>query len=122
MTMYNLHCMKDSRIGETLWSEWDGNDYDFYPLFDTVFYTETHVDIDNEIVRRALASTIQRDGHTDSLSQAFKVLDSCSVEHGHAGILDGDTVLTSCDVNGMTKYEDIVEKVVPITWVSVNVR
>lgn len=113
--------MKDSRIGETLWSEWSGNNYDFYPVYDVAFYTETHVDVSNEVVRRALASTIQRDGHVDSLGQAFKVLDFCLVEHGYAGILDGDTELTSCDINGMTKYEDTVENVIPITWVSVNV-
>ena len=113
--------MKDSRIGETLWSEWSGNDYQTFPSFDVTFYTEEHVDLEHEVVRRALASTIQRDGHTDSLGQAFKVLDSCYVEYGYAGFLDGDTEFTLCDINGMTTYEDKVEKVIPVTWVNVYV-
>lgn len=113
--------MKDSRIGETLWSEWTGNDH--VPATNTsmVFYTEEHVDITNEVVRRALASTIQRDGHTDSLGQAFAILDSCSAEHGYVGSVDGDTEFTLCDINGMTIYEDTVEKVIPVTWVNINV-
>jgi len=113
--------MKDSRIGETLWSEWTGNNYEPERLFSTVFYTEEHVDIEHEVVRRALASVVQRDGHTDSLGQAFKVLDFCHNEQGYAGIVDGDTEFTRCDVNGMTIYEDTVEKVIPITWVGINV-
>ena len=69
--------MKDSRIGETLWSEWDGANYQPLEQNSMVFYTEEHVDLSNDLIRRALASTIQRDGHTDSLSQAFLTLDTC---------------------------------------------
>ena len=43
--------MKDSRIGETLWSEWSGNDYAKNFPDSVVFYTDEHVDTDNEIVK-----------------------------------------------------------------------
>lgn len=113
--------MKDSRIGETLWSEWTGNDHVPSIASTVVFYTEEHVDIEHDLIRRALASTIQRDGHTDSLGQAFSTLETCSFEHGYVGVVDGDPEFTSCDINGMTIYEDTVEKVIPVTWVNVNV-
>jgi hypothetical protein len=114
--------MKDSRIGETLWSEWTGNYYPITSKSTIVFFTEEHVDVEHDVVKRALASTIQRGGHTDSLGQAFATLDSCSVEQGYVGIIDGDTEFSLCDINGMTIYEDTVEKVIPVTWVNINVR
>jgi len=114
--------MKDSRIGETLWSEWDGTNYRPSDLQSMVFYTEEHVDLSNDLIRRALASTIQRDGHTDSLNQAFLILDTSSYEHGYVGVIDGEPEFTTCDINGMTIYEDSVEKVIPVTWVNINVR
>ena len=114
--------MKDSRIGETLWSEWDGSNYQPLDPQSMVFYTEEHVDLSNDLIRRALASTIQRDGHTDSLSQAFSTLDICSYEYGYVGVIDGEPEFTACDINGMTIYEDTVEKVIPVTWVNINVR
>lgn len=114
--------MKDSRIGETLWSEWSGNDYAKNFPDSVVFYTDEHVNTDNEIVKRALASALQRDGTTDSLGEAFRLLDgSVHISQGYAGYVDGEPELTKCDTNGMTIYEDNAEGVVPITWVEIYV-
>jgi hypothetical protein len=111
--------MKDSRKGETLWSEWFGNGYSKETPESLVFYTEDHVDIHNEIVRRALASAIQRDGTTDSLGEAFRLLDGpVLVSHGYAGFIDEE--LTRCDKDAMTAYEDEAESVLHITWVEIN--
>ena len=111
--------MKDSRKGETLWSEWFGNGYSKETPESLVFYTEDHVDIHNEIVRRALASAIQRDGTTDSLGEAFRLLDGpVLVSHGYAGFIDEE--LTLCDKDAMTAYEDEAESVLHITWVEIN--
>lgn len=111
--------MKDSRKGETLWSEWFGNGYSKETPDSLVFYTEDHVDIHNEVVRRALASAIQRDGTTDSLGEAFRLLDGpVLVSHGYAGFIDEE--LTQCDKDAMTAYEDEAESVLHITWVEIN--
>lgn len=113
--------MKDSRIGETLWSEWFGEGYDKEDSNSVLFYTEGHVDIHQEIVRRALASAIQRDGIVDSLGEAFRLLDgTVTVFRGHAGFVDGEYELTQCEKDGMTKQEDYAESVIPITWVEVH--
>jgi hypothetical protein len=112
--------MKDSRVGEALWSEWFGNGYQKSDPNSVVFYTEGHIDIHNEIVRRALASAIQRDGISDSLGEAFRLLDgTVTVVIGNAGFVDGEYELTQCEEDGMTPHEDIAESVIPITWVEV---
>jgi hypothetical protein len=114
--------MKDSRKGETLWSEWFGGGYERDISSATVFYTEDHIDIHNEIVRRALASAIQRDGITDSLGGAFCLLDGpVIVLEGYAGFVDGDDEMTLCDKDGITTHEDNADSVIPITWVEINV-
>lgn len=114
--------MKDSRKGEALWSEWDG--YDFpYTRGDLslVFYTEEHVDVDHEVVKRALASTIQRDGLTDSLSEAFKLVDGGSITHGWAGFVGGDIHPTFCDEDGNSPLGDLIEGIKEITFVEVTI-
>ncbi len=112
--------MKDSRIGETLWSEWFGIDYKKEDEDSIVFYTEGHIDIHNEIVKRALASSIQRDGITDSLGEAFRLLEQrVTVYRGYAGFVDGEYELTQCEQDGMTLHENYAESVIPITWVEV---
>ena len=56
--------MKDSRIGEALWKEWTGNGYDTIEKDSITFFTNSYIDITVDVVRRALASAIQRDGIT----------------------------------------------------------
>lgn len=114
--------MKDSRAGETLWSLWEGNDHHSQNSSALVFFTKEHVDVQNEVVRRALASAVQRDGSVDSLGQAFSALDGkCLSQQAYAGHVDGDPELTICDVDGMTIYGDEVEEVIPITLVDIYV-
>ena len=59
--------MKDVRIGEHLWSEWDGEGYQNLLECGVVYYTLEHIDLENELVRRGLASALQRDGVAYSL-------------------------------------------------------
>ena len=114
--------MKDSRIGESLWSQWQGTNYHAQNTQAVIFFTEEHVDIHNDVVRRALASSLQRDGLVDSLGNAFSTLDGKTYsQHAYMGYLDGDIDPTFCDVNGMTIYGDEVEEVIPITLVDIYV-
>ena len=113
--------MADSRIGESLWEDWGGHGYcSVYPSC-TVFVTYSHVDIEHPVVRRALASHIQRSGHTDSLGQAFALLDRSVFVQGYVGSVDGDYEPTVCDENGETYYGDEVDETLPATWVEVIV-
>jgi ABC-type transport system substrate-binding protein len=111
--------MKDSRIGESLWFIWDSpgsleNDY-------IVFYTEDHVDVDNELVRRALASAIQREGISSSLGDGFFMVDRGELWHGYCGTIDQDSLeyLYECDADGNTDDGESLSNVVPITWVRI---
>jgi hypothetical protein len=114
--------MKDSRIGELLWSEWTGHGYEPVDHQSTFsFFTEGHIDISHEVVKRALASAIQRDGSVDSLGQAFKLIEDLEPSLLYAGYLDEDTEYTACDEQGMTLYEDIVKDIIPITVVDISV-
>lgn len=115
--------MRISRKGESLWHEWAGEGYYLSSPFSVAFYTIEHVDLDLDIVRRALASAIQRDGLVDSLGQAFALIEKSTISQGYAGELDGDLDLTFCDADGETYYGDHVAMPDPITWVEVhNVR
>jgi hypothetical protein len=114
--------MKDSRKGEALWLEWDGYNFDqtLYPDNSLVFYTEEHIDMENEIVRRALASSIQRSGSASSLNQGFIMVDTGHSSQTYAGYIDGDVVLTICDADGLTHSGDTVDEVLAITMVEVS--
>lgn len=114
--------MDFSRRGESLWAEWSGNGYIPVSQGTIIFCTETHVDLKNEVVLRALASAIQRDGIADSLGDAFKAIQDWTVHHGYAGDVDEDADATVCDEAGETFYGDIVDSVTPITWVEVSTR
>lgn len=110
--------MKDKRVGESLWSHWDGEGYIQSKLYtDLIYCTEGHVDIENEVVRRALASSLQRDGIADSLSDGFNLISDGHVETGWAGIIEGETNYTFCDPSGETEYGDFVEEALEFTWI-----
>jgi len=111
--------MRDSRAGECLWSEWTGEGYEPTVPDALVFFTDEHVDIEHEVVRRALASALQRDGSAISLGHGFGAIDSSTTSQGYAGEIDGDTDLTVCDENGETPYGDYVDDIVSITWVEI---
>lgn len=109
--------MKDSRIGESLWFLWDIEESNDGSL---LFYTEDHVDIEHEIVRKALASTLQREGIAYSLGQAFGLIEKSEVVHGHSGLSPlGDQPGWPCNETGETKDGYVLDFVVPTTWVKV---
>jgi hypothetical protein len=109
--------LKDIRIGESLWDEWCGNGYEVFPPHMLVFYTIDHVDTNNELVRRALASCLQRDGVSDSLADAFRCLESSDTEYLWAGYVDNNNELEVCDEYGLTEYGELVDEIFPITLV-----
>jgi hypothetical protein len=109
--------LKDIRVGESLWDEWCGEGYELSPPHMLVFYTIDHVATDNELVRRALASCLQRDGVSDSLADAFRCLESSYTNHLWAGYVDDGNQLEICDEYGLTEYGDLVDEVFSITLV-----
>lgn len=112
--------MKDSRKGEALWFEWDGDGYvNVYHSDAIVFYTEEHVDVEHEVVRRALASTIQRDGIVDSLSEAFGLLLSSHTSLLYCGVVSGEAYPVICSEDGTTDDGEVVDEVVSITVVEI---
>lgn len=113
--------MKDLRKGESLWSEWEGYGY-HYNFGDSslVFYTEEHVDLDIEVVRRALASSLQREGVASSLSQAFQLIDAGIIEQGYAGPVGGDIYLTVCADDGSTLEGSEVDEIIEVTYVEIQ--
>lgn len=114
--------MKDSRVGELLWKEWTGDGFDCIFDISAVFFTEDHVDLENDVVRRALASALQRDGISISLGNGFQSIESAAVVTGYSGTVDQDTDLTVCDYSGETRHGDNVDKIIPTTWVEVNLE
>jgi hypothetical protein len=111
--------VKHTRRGETLWSEWTGELYDKDDLSSVVFYTVEHIDVENEVVRRALASAIQREGVVDSLGEAFKLIDEVHAKYLFAGEVRELKDYAICNDKGETFLGDNVEEVVPITIVEI---
>lgn len=111
--------MKTDRPGDWLWVEWDGEGFEPTKKSSTVYVTYDDVDIMDDLVRRALASALQRDGVADSLADGFKLLERAIVSEGHAGTLPGEWYYTLCDEDGETEYGDLVEDVVMSTWVEI---
>jgi hypothetical protein len=112
--------MKDSRIGESLWFTWDGDGYRPEKPDSVIYYTEDHVDIQHDLVKKALASSLQRDGIAFSLGQGFNLIDSGTYLTGYAGHLDQENHPTVCDEYGETDTGSFVDSIIPITWVEVD--
>ena len=100
-----------------MWSEWHGDDFDELDGYNLYFYTEEHVDLENEVVRRALASALQRDGSAVTLGDGFKMIESSATLHTWAGEVDEEMTYTVCDKHGETRRGDYVDSVVEITLV-----
>lgn len=113
--------MRDSRSGETLWREWTGEGFEPSRPSSLVFYTDEHVDVEHEVVRRALASALQRDGSATSLGEGFSAIDNGVTTQGYAGTVDGSREFYYCDEDGETEHGDYVDDLTPITWVEVLV-
>lgn len=112
--------MKDSRAGQALWVEWSGEGYEPTTPTKHIFYTDAHVDVENEIVRRALASAIQREGLVFSLGNGYGSIDTATVIEGYCGYLPDARDLTVCDKDGDTSYGDKVQSVILTTWVELQ--
>lgn len=114
--------MKDSRIGESLWNIWEGSLAEFdYPTR-TIYYTEDHVDLDNEVVKRALASSLQRDGIALSLSQGFQMIDAGNITQRYIGYQSDDLDLRDielCDSDGTSVEDVLLVSIRPATFVEV---
>jgi ABC-type transport system substrate-binding protein len=111
--------LKDVRVGESLWQQWHGDGYEPETESEIIYFTHDHVDTDNELVRRALASTLQRDGIADSLSDGFKMIEAGYIAIGWAGIIIDESEYWACDENGETEYGDLVENSFPVTWIEI---
>jgi hypothetical protein len=110
--------MKDSRIGESLWFLWDIEEPADGSL---LFYTEDHVDIEHEVVRKALASAMQREGISYSLGHSFNLIEAGEVTYGYSGTSPlGDQTGLPCDEHGETEDGYILDFVTPATWVKVS--
>lgn len=110
--------MRFSRIGESLWSEWDGYDFPQEDPDSIVYFTLGWVDIDQPVVRRALASTIQRDGTAESMGEAYEVLDTAEATQAHAAHVGGDDWFTYFETED-TQEED-TDTPVFATWVEIT--
>jgi hypothetical protein len=111
--------MKDSRIGESLWFTWDGDDYEPVLRGSNVYYTTDHVDLSNDLVKKALASSLQRDGLALSLSQGYLMVDAGYIIHGYSGIFDSELHPIVCNQSGETRSGDFANEVAETTWVEV---
>jgi hypothetical protein len=111
--------MKDSRIGESLWFSWDGDGYRPENAEAAIYYTEGHVDLDNEIVKKALASSLQRDGLVHSLNLGFSAVEAADFSYLYIGILDSEMHPAICEESGETEYGDLLDSVVEATLVEV---
>ena len=109
--------MKDSRIGESLWFLWDIKESTDGSLS---FYTEEHVDIEHDVVRKALASALQREGISYSLGHSYSLIEAAEVEYGYSGISPlGNQPGWPCNEYGETEDGYVLDSVTPATWVKV---
>lgn len=108
--------MRNDRIGEHLWDEWDGDLYETASSDPkAIYYTLGHVDLENPIVRRALASAIQRDGVALSLSHAFQMIENSTIQQ--VWIAYDEICYVVCDEQGETYYGDIFDDIEPSTFI-----
>jgi hypothetical protein len=111
--------MKDSRKGESLWAEWGGEGFETASSDPQVFYTHDHVDLEIEVIRRALASCLQRDGVAITLADGFRALEWSNIHYGYSGFVGGEIYPTLCNEFGETFYGEHVAEVFETTWVEI---
>lgn len=109
--------MKNDRVGEWLWEQWEGEGDELSSSDSIVYVTYDKVDIDEEIVRRALASCMQRDGVADSLSDAFSMVEKSRVLHGYVGFIEDEKFPFVTDEFGETLDGTQTDYVSLATWV-----
>ena len=111
--------MKDARPGDFLWEEWEGSGYDSQVDYSVIYYTFDHIDLENDLVRRALASALQRDGVAISLGDGFNLIEKCFPNYGWTGIIKDEEDYVVCNQDGETEYGEVVESVLPATWIEI---
>lgn len=109
--------MKDKRLGDWLWEEWDGDGYEILMDENVVYVTYDWVDLGEEIVRRALASCMQRDGVSDSLAHSFRMMERSRIITGFVGFIDDEKYPVVTDENGYTDDGELASNVSMVTWV-----
>jgi len=113
--------VKDLRVGESLWMTWDGDEYEPHSTNSYIYYTEGHVNLEEEVVKTSLASAIQRDGISYSLGESFKMLDASSSIQVYVGYIDGDYQPTVCTGEGLSVSTEVeLEEIVQATIVEVS--
>lgn len=110
---------KDSRIGESLWFIWDGDGYSLFTQDSIVFYTEDHVDLEEDVVRKALASSIQREGISDSLAGGYSLISSGITGHFYAGESLISETLHLSNSEGLLESGEQLVNIKPITCVEI---
>jgi hypothetical protein len=111
--------MRDKRTGECLWFEWSGAGFAVSRPSSIIFYTYDHVDLDIDLIRRALASALQRDGIVVSLGEGYKAVERAHISYGYAGEIDEEIYPTVCNNHGNTEYGEIVKTPKAVTWVEI---
>ena len=107
--------MKNDRVGDWLWEEWDGEGHEFDS--DLVYFTNDWVDLSHEVVKRALASCLQRDGIADSLGDGFRMVENGNVSHHYIGVIDGEKIPTICNEFGESDLGELVQLAAPATFI-----
>jgi hypothetical protein len=113
--------LKDDRPGEWLWEEWIGEGYESDYEDTIVYVTYDEVDVTHELVRRALASCLQRDGVSDSLSDSFRMLETSKTTRGYVGFIEGEKYPVVTDEFGETFDGDDTDYLSQATWVEIAV-
>jgi hypothetical protein len=103
-----------------LWQCWEGEGYFSNNTAELIYFTLGEVDCDNDLVRRALASSLQRDGVVDSLSDGFRIIENSVALQGFVGLLPDEREYTVCDSEGQTEYGDTVDEAINATWIEIS--
>lgn len=111
--------MRDSRRGETLWFEWTGELYVRERKKSVVFFTWDHVDLEHDVIKRALASVLQREGIVNTLGEGYRTVESSKTHWRYAGMTDDSEDLVICNDEGETFLGDHVPTWAPVTIVEV---
>ena len=111
--------MKDKRTGECLWFEWSGDGFAVSRPSSIIYFTYDHVDLDIDLIKRALASALQRDGVVSSLGEGYRLVERSHISYGYVGEVEQEIYPTVCNEEGMTEHGDKVDSVKPVTWMEI---
>lgn len=101
--------------------EWEGNNLPQENPESVVYYTHTWVDLDIEVVRRALASALQRSGSVEGLGDAFRSLETARITQGVAVHIGGDYEWSFSDLETVFEDASDVSDETAMTWVEIDI-